>query len=142
MGEMKASLLVQEIDGKWHGVSWIKRYKLIPRRRSLKKLFTSKGVISQNALLIEFDAEPGQVYTVKTPLNYSSMKWGSQVINVDTKTVLSKVVGTTIVEKRKSGQILRKNTLCDAKEKGPHLCGPFRYWCWQQDLPPLITSLS
>jgi len=27
-------------------------------------------------------------------------------------------------------------TFCGAKEKGPSSDGPFRYWCWLQDLNP------
>gem|GEM_PF-993755 len=35
-----------------------------------------------------------------------------------------------------TGKIAKQTDICEAKRKGPPSGGPFKYWCWLQDLNP------
>lgn len=87
-------LLVQEIDGKWRGPGWIKRYELLPGTRKLKLVFMAPGVQGQKAILVEFDARAGSTYVIREDANYATMKWNPTVVDVSTQEVVSKQVGT------------------------------------------------
>lgn len=87
-------LIIQEIDGKSRGVGWFKRYELLPGTRRLELTLMAPGVFSRQAVLVEFDAQAGQTYFIRENANYSSMQWNPEVVNVATRQVVSKQVGT------------------------------------------------
>jgi hypothetical protein len=89
-------LIVQEIDGKWRGPGWIKRYELLPGTRRLKLLFMAPGVRGRSAVLVEFNAQPGETYIIRENTNYSNMKWRPEVVDVANQQVVSKLIGTAI----------------------------------------------
>lgn len=87
-------LIIQEIDGKWRGPGWFKRYELLPGTRKLKLVYVAPGTRGKNAVLIEFNAQPGGTYVVRENANYSTMKWNPEIVDVATQQVVSKQVGT------------------------------------------------
>ncbi len=86
--------MIQEIDGKWRGIGWFKRYELLPGTRQLKFVLMAPGVYSKDAILVEFDAQPGRTYAIRENANYRAMKWNPEVVDVATQQVVSKQVGT------------------------------------------------
>jgi hypothetical protein len=87
-------LVIQEIDGKWRGVGWIKRYELVPGTRTLKFVFKAGGAHGQTAILVQFEAKAGRTYVTKHNANYGEMKWKPEVVDVATQEVVSTQVGT------------------------------------------------
>ncbi len=87
-------LLVQEIDGKWRGPGWIKRYELVPGARRLKLVFMAPGLRGENAVLVEFEAKAGRTYLIRTSADYAGMKWRPEVFDAETREVVSRYVGT------------------------------------------------
>lgn len=96
----KQCLVIQEIDGKWRGVGWIKRYELVPGTRTFKFVFVGAGgvygVHGQNAILVQFEAKAGRSYVIRHNANFGAMDWKPEVVDVATHEVVSTQVGTAI----------------------------------------------
>jgi len=90
----KQCLIIQEIDGKWRGVGWIKRYELVPGTRTLKFIFVAGRVHGQTGILVRFEAKAGRNYVIRHNANYGAMKWNPEVVDVATDEVVSTQVGT------------------------------------------------
>jgi hypothetical protein len=90
-------LVIQEIDGKWRGVGWIKRYELVPGTRTFKFVFVAGNrVHGQNAILVQFEAKAGRSYVIRHNANFAAMKWKPEVVDVATHEVVSTEVGTAL----------------------------------------------
>lgn len=87
-------LVIQEIDGKWRGIGWIKRYELLPGTRTLKFFFEAGGVQGKRAILVQFDAKAGRTYVIAHNANYGTMQWRPEVVDLATHEVVSTQVGT------------------------------------------------
>ena len=85
-------LAIQEIDGKWRGVGWIKRYELAPGLRNIKFIYNAPGIVSQGAIVVEFIAEPGHTYGIRANAHHGQMTWAPEVFDKSSQLVVSKFV--------------------------------------------------
>jgi len=86
-------LILQEIDGKFRGIGWFKRYELMPGKRIIKFIFKAPGVSSQGAVLVEFNAEAGHTYGVRANASSTAMRWSPVVFDKNSGQVVSKPIG-------------------------------------------------
>ena len=92
--EGMSCLTLQEIDGKFRGVGWFKRYELLPGKRVIKFIFNSPGVASQSGVLVEFEALAGHTYGIHSNANRKNMTWAPEVYDKSNGAVVSKRTGT------------------------------------------------
>lgn len=85
--------IIQEVDGKWRGIGAFTRYELVPGIRKLRLIFMANGVTASRAVVVEFRASPGRTYTMRSNINYSTMTWNPEVLDVITQEVVSKQIG-------------------------------------------------
>jgi hypothetical protein len=85
-------LIIQEIDGKWRGIGWFKRYELLPGLKTLELTFMAPGISAKQVALVAFDAQAGQTYFIRENVNYSAMQWNPEVVNSATREVVSSPV--------------------------------------------------
>lgn len=88
--------IIQEVDNKFRGVGWFKKFELTPGKHSLKILYKAPGITSQGAVIIEFEAKPGVIYGLRPNIDSSSMKWMPEVFEKATNQGVSKFVSTAM----------------------------------------------
>jgi hypothetical protein len=86
--------IIQEVDNKFRGVGWFKKFELTPGKHSLKILYKAPGLTSQGAVIIEFEAKPGETYGLRPNTDASSMQWMPEVFEKATNKGVSKFVRT------------------------------------------------
>ena len=87
-------LMLQEIDGKWRGVGWFKRYELNPGLRTIKFVYHAPYIRGKTGIVVEFLAEAGHTYGVRANADHNNMTWRPEVFDKATQEVVSRKVGT------------------------------------------------
>ena len=86
--------VIQEVDNKFRGVGWFKKFELTPGKHTLKIFYKATGLTSQGAVIIEFETKPGETYGIRPNTDTSTMRWMPEVFEKATNKGISKFVRT------------------------------------------------
>jgi hypothetical protein len=86
-------LIVQEIDGAWRGIGWIRQYELSPGPHTIKFLYAAPYLRGKTAVIVAFTAEPGHMYTARANANFAQLTWKPEIVDEETKRPISTKIG-------------------------------------------------
>jgi len=85
--------IIQEIDGKWRGFGMIKEYEIASGTRAIKFIYVQGFVNAQTGIIVQLEANKGEIYGIRANADRSSMTWMPEIYNKSTGQIVSKKIG-------------------------------------------------